>query len=196
MFDRAKTPRALPSRSERGPRRRTSSRPQSVDTRRERFVAEYLVDFNATQAAIRSGYARNSAHVQGARLLSDANVAAAIASKHASMLRDLEVTAERVIAELAAIGLSNMADFVRIDANGQAQIDVGELDRCQAAAIQEISVTTETFVAKSGATRTVRRETIKLADKTAALVALARHLGLFDGAGAGLAQPPHPFAGR
>lgn len=43
-----------------------------------RFVAEYLKEHNGTQAAIRAGYARNSAHVTASRLLNKAKVAAAV----------------------------------------------------------------------------------------------------------------------
>lgn len=45
-----------------------------MDNRRKRFVLEYLQDLNATQSAIRSGYAPKSAKVTGARLIADANV--------------------------------------------------------------------------------------------------------------------------
>ena len=186
MFAAANKRPALPRRTE--PGRRTTSQSPSVRARRDRFVAEYLVDFNATQAAIRSGYGRNGAHVQGARLLSDVNVAAAIESKRASMLRDLEVSAQRLITELAAIGFANVGDFLCVDQDGQLQIDFAALDRGLAAGIQEVSATTETFVAKSGATRTVRRLTVKLAGKTAALVALGKHLGIFDRTGGAQAQ--------
>ena len=43
-----------------------------------RFVEEYLIDLNATQAAIRAGYSTHTADVQGSRLLSNVKVAAAI----------------------------------------------------------------------------------------------------------------------
>src|SRR5262249_25046655 len=45
---------------------------------RDRFVAEYLKDFNSTQAAIRAGYSRKSAHLIGRRLLEEPEVVAAV----------------------------------------------------------------------------------------------------------------------
>jgi len=44
----------------------------TLTARQERFVDEYLVDLNATQAAIRAGYSAKSAHVEGSRLLTNA----------------------------------------------------------------------------------------------------------------------------
>ena len=55
----------------------------SLTPRQERFVAEYLIDLNATQAAIRAGYSAKTAEVQGPRLLGNVRVAAAIADGQA-----------------------------------------------------------------------------------------------------------------
>ena len=46
--------------------------------KQKRFVEEYLVDFNGTQAAIRAGYASSGARTEGARLLVNADIAAAV----------------------------------------------------------------------------------------------------------------------
>lgn len=70
---RGGTPRATPK------KKGTKAGPS-----RDRFVEEYLVDLNATQAAIRAGYSPKTARSQGARLLADANVAAAIAKAKAA----------------------------------------------------------------------------------------------------------------
>lgn len=50
----------------------------ALSTKRQRFVEEYLVDSNATQAAKRAGYSDRSAHVTGWRLLQDDEVKAAL----------------------------------------------------------------------------------------------------------------------
>lgn len=68
--------------------------------KQERFVAEYLIDLNATQAAIRAGYSAKTAVVQGSRLLTNANVAAAVAAARTKVAGKLEVTADRVIGGL------------------------------------------------------------------------------------------------
>ena len=70
-----------------------------------RFVAEYLIDANATQAAIRCGYHAQTAHVQGSRLLRNVKVKAAIRRAQARTLGKLELTAERVLQELARVAV-------------------------------------------------------------------------------------------
>ena len=68
-----------------------------VGSKPERFIAEYLIDMNATQAAIRAGYSPKSAHVQGSRLLRNAVIAEGIAEGLERLASKLEVTAERVL---------------------------------------------------------------------------------------------------
>ncbi len=65
--------------------------------RQEAFVAEYLIDLNATQAAIRAGYSEKSAQEQGSRLLSKAMVSAAVAEGAKKRIRKSEITAQDVL---------------------------------------------------------------------------------------------------
>ena len=64
--------------------------------RQERFVAEYLIDLNATQAAIRAGYSESTAKQQGSRLLTKADVREAVASAERVTQTRLQVTAEDI----------------------------------------------------------------------------------------------------
>lgn len=64
--------------------------------KRQRFVEEYLIDSNGTQAAIRAGYARNSANEQAAQLLADLSVRAAVDAARAEVSQRLRVTTEDV----------------------------------------------------------------------------------------------------
>lgn len=66
-----------------------------------RFVAEYLVDLNATRAAIRAGYSEKTAHSAGPRLLEDVDVRAAIDAKSQKVAAKLDISVERIEAELA-----------------------------------------------------------------------------------------------
>lgn len=52
-----------------------------MTTKQRRFVSEYRKDGNATQAAIRAGYAKNGARTEGARLLANADIFAAVKKK-------------------------------------------------------------------------------------------------------------------
>jgi phage terminase small subunit len=141
------------------------------------FVAEYLTDFNATQAAIRAGYASGSAGKSGWRNLQRDNVRAAIAEAQAPRLAKLDMDAEAVLAELARIARANVLDYMRIGEDGTPVIDFSKLDRGTAAAMSEVVV--EDFQRARGAgKREVRRIRFRLHDKLAALRELARLFGL------------------
>ena len=149
-----------------------------LSAKRARFVAEYLVDSNATQAAIRAGYSPTSAMVTGCRVLKDAKVQAEIAARQLSLIKKLEITQRRVVEELALIGFANMGDYMRATQNGDPYLAFAELTREQKAALAEVTV--EDFVDGRGEeARDVRRVKFKLYDKRAALVDLGRHLGMF-----------------
>lgn len=142
------------------------------------FVREYLIDLNATQAAIRAGYSAATAYSIGNENLSKPEIAAAIAAASEKRAEKLEITAERVLAELALIGFANMNDYIRTTDDGDAFVDLSALTREQAAAISEITV--EDFKDGRGEdARDVRKVKFKLSDKRAALVDLGRHLQLF-----------------
>lgn len=150
----------------------------TLTPKQQRFVDEYLLDLNATQAAIRAGYSVRTAEQQGYQLLHKTSVAAAIAEGQARLAKATEVTQERVIAELAKIGFSNMADYMRSGGDGDPYLDFSGLTRDQAAALVEVTV--EDFKDGRGEdARDVRRVKFKLADKRAALVDLGKHLGMF-----------------
>jgi phage terminase small subunit len=111
--------------------------------------------------------------VAASRLLMKDNIANALAERRAKISSKLEVTAERVIAELAALGFANIADFCRENEDGTLAVDTDALlDPARAAAITQVDVQTAADGAQS--------IKIKLADKKAALVELGKHLGLFN----------------
>ena len=153
-------------------------------TKQGLFVREYLVDLNATKAAERAGYSRKTAYSQGQRLLQNAAVRDEIQALMNKRATKLEITAERVLAELALIGFANMFDYIAVGENGAARVDLSKLTREQAAAINELTV--EEFTERTGEDgegkpvfENVRRTKFKLSDKRAALVDLGRHLKLF-----------------
>ena len=83
-----------------------------------RFVEEYLVDLNATQAAIRAGYSAKNADVVGPRLLGNVGVAAAITAGQAKRSERMEITADMLVRELWIIGHSDIKDYLTIDEGG------------------------------------------------------------------------------
>lgn len=146
--------------------------------KQQRFVDEYLIDLNATQAAIRAGYSVDTARQMGSENLSKPDIADAIAEKRRKQAEKLDLSADRVLRELSLIGFSNMADYMRVGDDGDPYLDFSNLSRDQAAALAEVTV--EDFKEGRGEdARDVRRVKFKLSDKRAALVDLGRHLKLF-----------------
>lgn len=157
---------------------------KNITKRQEIFVAEYLVDLNATRAAKSAGYSANGADVTGSKLLRNPKVAEAIAKKSEKRLEKLEISAEWVLRELRLLAGANMLDYIQTCPNGSARVDLSKLTRDQAAAIGEITV--EEFTERTGededgkpALENVKRTKFKLTDKRAALVDLGKHLKLF-----------------
>jgi phage terminase small subunit len=82
----------------------------ALTPRQERFVAEYLIDLNATKAAIRAGYSAKTAEQGGAQLLRNIKVSAAIAGGIAKRAGKLEITAEKVLRDLEEVRVLAIKD--------------------------------------------------------------------------------------
>lgn len=112
----------------------------NLTKKQQRFVAEYLLDLNATQAAIRAGYFERTARQQGQRLLSNVDIQAAIQKQLEARSERTQITADRVLEELAKLGFSNMLDYLRISDEDDPFVDLSQMSREQAAAVQEVTV--------------------------------------------------------
>jgi phage terminase small subunit len=162
-------------------------RPESMrklTNKQKTFVSEYLVDLNATKAAERAGYSKKTAASIGQENLRKPEIATALAEKQAARFQKADITADRVLSELALLGFANMLDYIQVGSNGEARVDLSKLTREQAAAIGEIAV--EEFTERTGEDENgkptfenVKRTRFKLTDKRAALVDLGKHLKLF-----------------
>ena len=139
--------------------------------KKEKFALEYLKDLNATQAAIRAGYSKKTAHSQGPRLLEDVEVKGLIDKHRTHFATETGVTVERVLAEYAKLGFSDIRKIFD-DAGGLKPVT--ELDDDIAAAVTSVDVSTT----KIG-DETIRTHKIRLSDKKLALDSIARHLGMF-----------------
>lgn len=142
-----------------------------MNTRQKRFVAEYLKNPNATKAAQRAGYSKKTAYSIGQKLLKKVEIKAAVDAGHARVAGKLEISAERVLAELALMGFSNAQDY----SDGRT---LKEMTREQAAAVQELT-TVEYREGYGKRARRVTRRRFKLADKTRALELIGRNLKMF-----------------
>ena len=131
-----------------------------------RFVDEYLIDCNATQAAKRAGYSEKTAAAIGHKLLRKAEIQAAIRSEQDRLSRKTEITKERVLAEYAKIAFAEMGEFMTWGEGEPVFRESESLTPDQRAAVAEVALTANGFK-------------IRLHNKTAALEALAKYLGLF-----------------
>lgn len=139
--------------------------------KQKRFVDEYLIDLNATQAAIRAGYkAKNGQRASeiGHELLQKTPVSEAISEAIAERSKRTGINADRVLLELARIAFVNADDVI----NAKDATLKEDASRDDLAAIQSVKV-------KSFGEDGIERE-IKLADKLKALDMLGRHLAMWN----------------
>ena len=142
-----------------------------LNPRQRLFVKEYLVDLNARQAAVRAGYNKNGAHTHGSRLLNNAIIAKEIEEGLQKRLKRIDVTADRVIEELARIGFSDVRDVLTWSSNQANLIDSSAMEDEAASAIESISIKDTEYGMDYR---------IKMHSKITALRALGEHLGIFD----------------
>jgi len=152
-----------------------------------RFVEEYLIDLNGTQAAIRAGYSPNTANEIASENLAKPSIAAAVAVAMAERSRRTGITTDRVLEEIAKLAFVNAADIINLQ-NGT--ILAGGV-RDDTAAVQSIKV--KTIPTEEG---DITEQEVKLYDKTRNLELLGRHLGLFNDKLAVTNLPPPSFHGE
>jgi phage terminase small subunit len=142
--------------------------------KQERFVEEYLIDLNATQAAIRAGYSSKTANEQGSRLLANVSVSLRVKEAMAERSRRTGINQDRVLRELARLAFVNPIDVINMD-EATVKADASADDTAAIASVKVKVIPTEDGDG-------VERE-IRLADKLRALEMLGKHLGMFrDGA--------------
>lgn len=143
-----------------------------LNPRQRAFVAEYLVDMNATQAYIRAGYSAATAGVAGHQLLNNPKIAAHIEAGKAQRLASVNLNAETVLSEIDALARSNISHYVITD-DGQVELAEGA-PRNAMAAIKELK--RKARIDKDGGV-TYEVE-LKLWDKPGALKLMGKHAGV------------------
>lgn len=147
----------------------------ALNDKQARFVAEYLVDLNATQAAIRAGYSRKTASSQGERLLRNAEIAKAVAVSTSRQLARIELTADMVKERLRLIGFQDIRQL--FDELGNLRPVHGLSDEA-AVMVAGVEVIKKNAAAGDGIIDTVHK--VKVVDPVKALEMLAKHFGLLE----------------
>ena len=145
---------------------------RELTNKQERFVEEYLLDLNATRAAIRAGYSRETAGVIGYENLKKPYISNEIGKAMEKRSKRTKVTVDRVLLELARIAFF---DTRKLFADQGDLIDVRELPADTAAAIANVDITS--FMNETGDVTTVSK--FKILDKLRALELVGRHLKMF-----------------
>jgi phage terminase small subunit len=146
---------------------------RKLNARQARFSQEYVLDLNATQAAIRAGYSKKTAGQIGERLLKKVEIAAAIAAAKAERSERTMIGADRVLRELARIAF---LDIGKAFTEGGQLKPLHEMDEDTRRAISGLEVSA--LYADGENIGTLSK--IKLSVKLKALELLGRHVGLFD----------------
>jgi phage terminase small subunit len=149
-----------------------------LEPRQRRFVEEYLIDLNATQAAIRAGYSAKTANQIGPRLLVNVGVQEAIQKRLAVVSEKAAFTSQEVLEELGALVRSNVRHFEMDDA-GQLALADGAPEEAWRAVASVKRKTTE--IPRKDAEPIVRHEVeYRMWDKNSAIDKAMRYLGLLN----------------
>lgn len=151
-----------------------------MNARRARFVREYLIDLNATRAAIRAGYSPATAGQAGDRLLKNVEVSAAIAAAEQARAERVGIEADRVLEELAAVGFAKLSEVAEWDDERFSLKPSSEID---ARPVLEVKQKRRVLVTEEGEQILSEERGIKLHDKIQALKLLGQHLGMFRESG-------------
>jgi phage terminase small subunit len=145
-----------------------------LNDRQRRFVAEYLVDLNATAAYLRAGYTPSTMAVASANaseLLSQPKIQLAVHQRQAQIDRGLGISTERIERQTSRIAFSDIRDVVTIHEDGSATVKPSdEWSDAAAAAVASITITEY-----KGQTKV----TVKMVDKLAALEQLYKRQNLY-----------------
>lgn len=138
----------------------------ALTPKQERFVEEYLVDLNGTQAAIRSGYSPATANRIAAELLSKPDIQEEVRKAKLALSERAQVTQEQVLEELCAVAFFDIQTL--FDERGNP-LPLWQLPPRARAGISGISI-----IEGTGPKATTIR--IKIHDKVRALEVLLKHL--------------------
>lgn len=157
----------------------------ALTAKMKRFGEEYIVDLNATQAAIRAGYSEKTAKSIGQENLTKPDLQDYIQELMDKRSKRTEITADMVLKEYAKLGFSNITDYLSVEQKLVA-IDLTEegapiTDTVQVVRIFETDMVPEDKMrAVAEIKQTKEGIALKLHDKKGALDSMARHLGMFN----------------
>lgn len=136
----------------------------TLTPKQERFVQEYLVDMNATQAATRAGYSPKTANEQGSRLLANVNIRAAVNREQNKVAGKIELTVGGVTARLCAIAekAEKLGGAPGLSVARQSIMDAAKLNGLVVETTETISRSPEDRAARLAALKAERERIARL----------------------------------
>lgn len=155
---------------------------KKLTPKQQRFVDEYLIDLNATQAAIRAGYSKKTASIIGFELLRIPKVAAAIEAGMKKREKRTEITQDRVLKELSRIAFFDLRKLYNADGSLKKPNELDDDAAAVLAGIDVVEMQGGAEVDEEGNVKHVPMYTkkAKTFDKNAALTLAMRHLGMLN----------------
>lgn len=159
--------------------------------RQKKFCDEYLIDLNATQAAIRAGYSEKYANTNTTKLLQNTNVKEYLQKRQQKRMERTEITQDMVLRELAIIAFSNAADYISVvekQATAEVEGNIIKLTDEDGNPVMyktvEPVLTSELTEDQKKALAVIKKGRdgfdVKPYDKLRALEMIGRHLGMWD----------------
>ena len=145
--------------------------------KQKRFCEEYVIDLNATQAAIRSGYSKDTANVQGSQNLSKLNIQEYISQLQESKSEELNISQNMVLQELMKVAFGDVKNY--FDDMGRL-IDINELENQISASIKSVTVQQEKTTIQGEAFVESSIKKIESYDKLKALEIINKMLGFYE----------------
>lgn len=149
----------------------------ALTAKQQRFCEEYSIDFNATQAAIRAGYSKKTAGSIGDENLRKPEIQKYLFALKAEKKQANDLTAQKVIDELAKLAFHNVQDFVN---GGNSILELKFIDPEKAAAVSGIKTTARMYKGVGGKLETEVQTSLKFHSKERALELLGKHFGIFE----------------
>jgi phage terminase small subunit len=146
--------------------------------KQQKFCEEYIVDLNATQAALRAGYSAKCINYQGPANLVKPCIRNEIQRLKAERSERTNIKADDVVLELAKVAFSNIEDYLTVDEDGETRLNsFDDIERNVLAAVESIKISTTKNKDNSREYTTTQ---FKLHSKLNALEQLGKHLGLYE----------------
>lgn len=156
-----------------------------------RFCEEYIVDLNATQAALRAGYCAKTVNPQGSQNLAKLSIQKEISRLKAERSGRVQIEADSVVKELAKVAFSNIKDYLTVDDKGEVFLKAfDDIEPEKLAAIESIKIST---TRNKDDSREYKTTQFKLCSKLNALEQLGKHLGIYQKDNEQLREPLPPI---